>query len=150
GDDESTADDQADPGAGVPPTRINLGALSTPTLDPRSRPASLGLSFVLAGARPAIDICCTWARYSQAAGGSWQRHPLGEQWQNISCPADLPSMTPTSDPNVRVQVRVRQTGTSWRVSVFLINATPCQERPRTEDHVFQPQIRVRCVDGTEL
>lgn len=150
GDDESTADDQADPGAGVPPARINLGALPTPTLDPRSRPASLGLSFVLAGERPAIDICCTWARYSQAAGGSWQRRPLGEQWQNISCTADPPPMTPTSDPDVRVQVRVRQTGTSWRVSVFLINVTPCQERPRTEDHVFQPQIRVRCVDGTEL
>lgn len=150
GDDESTADDQADPGAGVPPARINLGALPTPTLDPRSRPASLGLSFVLAGERPAIDICCTWARYSQAVGGSWQRRPLGEQWQNISCTADPPPMTPASDPDVRVQVRVRQTGTRWRVSVFLINVTPCQERPRTEDHVFQPQIRVRCVDGTEL
>jgi hypothetical protein len=150
GDDESSADDQADPGAGVPPAQINLGALPTPTLDPRSRPASLGLSFVLAGARPAIDVCCTWARYSQGAGGAWQRRPLGDQWQNIICTADPPPMTPASDPGVRVQVHVRQTGTTWRVSIFLINVTPCRDRPRTEDHVFQPQVRMRLVDGTEL
>lgn len=150
GDEKSMADDQADPGAGVPPVRINLGALPTPTLDPRSRPASLGLSFVLAGPRPAIEICATWARYSQATGGSWQRRALGEHWQNIDCTSDPPPMTPPTDPGVRVQLRVRQTGTTWRVSIFLVNVTPCQERPRTEDHVFQPQIRVRCLDGTEL
>ncbi len=151
GDDESMADDQADPGAGVPPARVNLGALPTPTLDPRSRPASLGLSFVLAGARPAIDICCTWARYSQAGGGAWQRQPLGEQWQNVACTADPPPMTPAVDPGVRVLVRVRQTGTlTWRISVFLVNITSCQKRAQTEDHVFQPQIRVRCLEGAEL
>lgn len=150
GDDESAADDQADPGAGVPPLRINLGALPTPTLDPRSRPASLGISFVLAGPRPAIDICCTWARYSQAAGGAWQRTPYGEQWQNVRCTADSAPMTPASDPGISVQIRIRQTGTTWRVSIFLINVTPCQARPQTEDHVFQPQIRVRCLEGTEL
>jgi hypothetical protein len=150
GDDESAADDQADPGPGVPPARINLGALPTPTLDPRSRPASLGMSFVLAGDRPAVDICCTWARYSQAAGGAWQRQPFGEHWQNVRCTGDLTPMTPASDPGVRLQVRVRQTGATWRVSVFLVNVTQCQERPRTEEHVFQPQIRVRCSDGTQL
>lgn len=149
GNDESTADDQADPGHGAPPAQVNLGALPTPTLDPRSRPASLGLSFTLAGHQLAIDICCTWGRYRQAAAGAWQREALGHVWDNIGCTTDH-SLTPPSDPGIRVQVRVRRRGATSRVSIFLVNVTPCPDRPGTEEHIFQPQIRVCCRDGTEL
>jgi hypothetical protein len=149
GDDDSMADDQADPGQTVPPARIDLAGLPTPSLDPRSRPASLGLSFTVQGNPPAVEFCCIWARYKQTTGGAWQRQARGQVWEGIDCSTDH-SFTPTSDPGIRVQVRVRRSGTRWRVSIFLINVTPCTERPGTEEHVFQPQIRVCCSTGTDL
>ena len=40
---------------------------------------------------------------------------------------------------------------TWKVSIFLVNETPPNHvSPGTEDHVFQPQIRVRCGGGTHL
>src|SRR5437016_4855537 len=64
GEDESAADDQSDPGAPTGP----LG-MTVPALDPRSRPASLGVSFSIRSEDlPMVDVCCTWARYEQVDG----------------------------------------------------------------------------------
>jgi hypothetical protein len=147
---ESGADDQADPGGSIVPARVDVGALPSPTLDPRSRPASLGISFTLEAGQPAIDVCCTWARYKQATGGTWQRQPLGQIWASVDATSDT-TFTAASDPGVRVQVLARQMGTRWRVSVFLINVTQVTtDRPQTSDHVFQPQIRIVCSGVTKL
>lgn len=150
GDNESFADDQADPGDPVSPARVDVGGLPSPTLDPRSRPASLGLSFTVEGPRPTINVCCTWARYEQTHGGGWQRQPLGQIWAAVDATIDTPLM-PTADPGVRIQVLARQTGNRWRVSVFLINVTVVTtDRPKTSDHIFQPQIRITCGTATKL
>lgn len=149
GDDESVADDQADPGSPISSPTLDLGSLPSPTLDPRSRPASLGISFSLAGELPAIGICCTWARYVQATGGGWTRRPAGEHWQSIICTTNQQFVS-TVDNGVRIHLRCRQVAQRWRVSIFLVNSTSCTGRPRTEDHVFQPQIRVRCHEGAQL
>lgn len=145
----SSADDHSDPGAAVMPS-ANINVLPSPTLDPRSRPASLGLSFSVDGANPTIDLCCTWARYRQAEGGAWAREPFGETWSAVPCVADR-VISPHRDPRLHVHLRCRADGTRWRVSIFIVNATPVAgDRAGTEDHVFQPQIRVRCGDGTRL
>lgn len=48
-----------------------------------------------------------------------------------------------------LQTRSRRTGNAWRVSLFLINATN-QARPGPEHHIYQPQIRVRLHEGSQL
>lgn len=149
GEDDSEADDQTDdPGAPVTP----LG-LTVPALDPRSRPASLGLSFsVLSDEPPRIDLCCTWARYEVDEEGGWKRSPRVATWDQIACPPGGVRLTATSDPEVEVVIRSRRIGAAWRVSVFLINVSSCgpNEIPRTPKHVFQPQIRVHCGEGSSL
>jgi hypothetical protein len=77
GPEDESADDQLDPGApavppGVTPT---AGPGRSPSLDPRSRPCSIGLSIVVQGPDPRIDVCTTWAWYAQAGLGAWQREP---------------------------------------------------------------------------
>jgi hypothetical protein len=139
------ADDQADPGPSA-----DLG-LTVPALDPRSRPASVGISFSLQSAEmPQIDICCTWARYEEAQG--WQRSPRTAQWDAIQCLPGDQIFTPPADTQVQVIVRTRLQGDARRTSVFLVNTTPCgeNEHPRADKHVFQPQIRVRCADETRV
>lgn len=149
GEDDQAADDQADPGSDVQFGGIDLGGLPSPSLDPRCRPASLGISFAVEGDSPAVSLACTWARYMRTDTGGWRREPRGELLDPVDCTQDH-QVTATSDSGVRTYVRSRRDGTQWRVSAFLVNETVCRDRPGTEDHVFQPQIRVSCADGTTL
>jgi hypothetical protein len=146
GEDDSAADDQADPGVPVMPVSGTV-----PALDPRSRPASLGISFsVRSNGLPLADIRCTWARYEKTDEG-WRRSPRIGRWDAVDCSRSV-SFTAPADPGIEVVIRAREQGGTWRISVFLVNTTVVPEgrAPRTPEHVFQPQIRVRCCSGTEL
>ncbi len=148
---DAFGDDQADPGKELYDATAGITALPSPAIDPRSRTASIGLSFALdVDHEPVVDICCTWARYAQGDGGAWVRDPRGEIWHGVDC-SSRQSFTPSVDPNVRIYVRGRPHGNRIRVSVFLVNETHCKgDWPSTEEHVFQPQIRVRCRDNAQL
>jgi hypothetical protein len=155
GDDATSADDQADPGGGVQsPAGTAIDHLVCPALDPQARPSSLGVSFALshAGGQPTVDLCCTWARYQRNERGGWRRQPYGHLWPNVVITGGaLPPRRPPEDAGIEIQVRSWREGSHWRVSVFLVNVTPTHGRtPTTEEHVFQPQIRLRCEDGTFL
>jgi len=133
-----------------------VGVIESPlpslALDPRARPASMGISLALdAPSRPLLDVCCTWARYSKGADGEWCRKPYGAVWRAVDCSAE-PSLTESSDPLIRLIIRSRRDATgTWKISLFLVNHTPADtERPTTSDHVFQPQIRIRCAADTRL
>lgn len=145
-EDEPRADDQDDP----EPASLNLG-LTVPALDPRSRPASLGISFTMQSeSSPRFDLCCTWARYVEDEG--WRRSPRLGRWDGLACESGEVVLHPEADPGVEVIVRTRPRGHAWRVSVFLVNSTQlsASHRAQTEAHVFQPQIRVRLDDGAQL
>jgi hypothetical protein len=155
GEEATGADDQADPGEGVQsPAGAAIDHLVCPALDPRARPSSLGLSFALSasGGHPVVDVCCTWARYGRDAHGGWQRQPRGHLWSTVTIVGGAPLIRrPSEDAGIEIQVRSRREGNHWRVSVFLVNVTLVQGgAPLTEEHVFQPQIRIRCEGGTSL
>jgi hypothetical protein len=151
GEEDYAGDDQADPGEDVYAPAAGISALPSPTLDPRSRAASIGLSFAIdLSDNTTIDLCCTWARYVRGEGGGWVRNPHGEIRQEVDC-SSVCRFAAASDPGVRIDVRSRLQDNRLRVSVFLVNITPCRgDRPTTEEHVFQPQIRVRCCACTRL
>ena len=153
GDEGGGDDDQGDGGADVlSPLGLGVDHVVCPALDPRARPASLGLSFAVAcpSGTPTADLCFTWGRYSPEPGGGWRRRPRGHLWSAV--PLDRDGTTAaTSDAGIKLHVRVIPERGHWRVSVFLVNITPTPgESPLTEEHVFQPQIRVRCAAGTDL
>ena len=144
--------DEADQGTGMTSrgeTDLHMGSL---VVDPMMRPASMGLSVAVeAQAAPLLDICCTWARYEAAAQGGWQRRPYGAVWRGVDCTSER-ALLHRPDPAVRISVRARQDATGlWRISIFVVNTTqPRSEHPRTDEHVFQPQIRIRCPGGVRL
>jgi len=153
GRDVPEADDDLDPGESVsgPPRTIN-SRLPPLTVDPRSRPASMGVSFAVeAPSTPRLDICCTWARYVKESDGDWHRRPFGAVWRDVECSAE-PSLTDSAEPEVRLTIRSRRDAVgTWKISVFVVNGTRANlERPSTPEHIFQPQIRVRCAAGTQL
>jgi hypothetical protein len=152
GGDAPGADDDMDLGEAVPSTRGTIDShLPSLTVDPRARPASMGISLAVdAPSLPLLDICCTWARYSRGAD-DWHRKPYGAVWRDVDCSAE-PSLTDPSDPAIRLIIRSRRDATgTWKISLFLVNHTTADtERPTTSDHVFQPQIRIRCAADTRL
>lgn len=126
--------------------------LLSPSFDPRCRPASLGISFVVesADANPEVDLCFTWARYRPTERTGWQRFVSGEVLERVSCD-NSDSRRSATDSAVRLVVRSRKVSRGSRVSVFLVNETDTgTDRPLTEHHLFQPQIRVVCRDGTRI
>ena len=149
------ADDEADPGEGVQsPAGAVLDHLVYPALDPRARPSSLGVTFSLShpSGMPSVDVCCTWARYRSNADGGWRREPLGHLWPRVELAGGAPlKQGAPEDPGIEIQVRSRLEGNHFTDSLFLVNVTPAGEGPpATEECVFQPQIRIRCGNGTEL
>lgn len=150
-----TADDQNDagdvvgsPGGGP---RTDIGR--SPALDPKSRPCSIGVSFLVDSDSAHIDVCATWAWYRQLdTPSNWQREPRFHVWRNIVCNKDRQSQEitePDGIHKVQIEVRIRKSGNSRRVSIYLLNSSTVG-KPRSADYVFQPQIRVRIVEGNLL
>ncbi len=154
GESDEAADDQADTGAAavLPGAAPTTGPGRSPSLDPRLRPCSIGLSILIEGDQPTIDICATWAWYEQSGRSAWQRVPRYKLWQGVECTRSRATETATEPDGARevaLDVRCRRVGSAWRVSIFLINTTRTG-RPGAEHHVYQPQIRVLLCEGTRL
>jgi hypothetical protein len=124
--------------------------LLSPALNPKELPRSVGLSFTVEGDTddPTIEVCATWARYQLVHAG-WQRLPTCLLTGPVR--ANQHRTWSTAD-GVLLSMRVRNLAPHrWRVSLFLVNQTPIQ-RPNaaTPEHIFQPQIRAACCDGTRV
>ena len=151
-----SADDQNDagdivgsPGGGP---RTDIGR--SPALDPKSRPCSIGVSFLLDSDTSQLDVCATWAWYTQLNSPSnWQRDPRFEIWRNVKCDKDrqfIEVVEPDGIHKVQIEIRTRKSGNNARrISIYLLNSTTI-DRPRSADYVYQPQIRVRIVEGNLL
>ncbi|MEV4105697.1 DISARM system helicase DrmA [Nonomuraea sp. NPDC049649] len=139
-------DDEAfDPGVSAV-----VGSLPSLNLDPMSRPASMGISMSIEAENvPVIDVCGTWARYEKDRDGRWLRRLHGHVWRGHTCSPEGTTLTFDGDPEVSLRIRSRQdrSGT-WQVSLFLVNDTQSDtDRPKPEEHVYQPQLRVLCRRG---
>ncbi|PKL79307.1 MAG: helicase, partial [Candidatus Melainabacteria bacterium HGW-Melainabacteria-1] len=141
-----------------------------PSLDPKSLPASMGISCVVSapdGVVPEIEICATWARYTPTSGQPeqdskvWLRKPAYMLTGPHKC--QLPVKEFRSGQNddgateeVRLLIRISRCGedaaNSCKVSVFLSNMIQPQnpDRATPSEHIFQPQIRIICLGQTSL
>jgi len=131
------------------------GAFTSPALDPRLQPRSIGLSFVIEveEGTPYIEICATWARYREI-DQKWERHPdyiLLAQVAVTERRRTSAQLESKDDVSLRMRSSlIPGTGNRWKVWLYLVNGRviPDKGKPITFDFVFQPQIRVNCVNGT--
>jgi len=147
---------------------VNTPPIFYPALDPKSKPSTMGLSFVIESKEiPKIDVCLTWARYDQFAIGNekvakykWKRNPRcsgvfspeiksaifwfdnqGKQTNDLT----------KAEISFHVIVNVKEKNQRF-VQMYLVNQiTPKDGKLITaQDHIFQPQIRISCCAGTKL
>jgi len=130
-------------------------------LDPKSRPRSMGISFCVAGegdTPPAIKLCVTWARYFRE-GETWKRSPrvfisdvirLGRNTRARYYIDGERKMCSRSSAEISVHVLSNEISPGlFHVSVYLVNELrQSRDVPVTSSHIFQPQIRVKCIRGS--
>ncbi len=132
----------------------------SPALDPKSRPSSMGLSFILKAKKNAkLKVCITWAKYKVLENSKeketnrkdtqvWQRFPN----HSIS-DIDLKSSTKFIDSTgketfkenaeLSLDTTVNWDGDKCAVDLFLVNVmVPTPNFQDIQKHIFQPQIRV--------
>ena len=117
--------------------------ISTPSLDPKSLPSSLGLSFLIRSlAHPELDLLLTFGRYEEERS-NWRRRPL---FLHTGVVLLRESQEWVSSDGMTLLLRSSRVDESlWRVTVFGVNNLSLPERrtrPEARELVFQPQIRV--------
>ncbi|PWW32315.1 helicase-like protein [Cytobacillus oceanisediminis] len=119
----------------------------SPALDPKSMPKSLGLSFVVktTNKEHKIHVLYTWGRY-YLIESAWIRKPEYYCF-DFSLPLKNDELQKSEKTGLEFNIKSSKINEdTYKVSVFLVNNTNLLDPTtfRTEDCVFQPQIRVKC------
>ena len=134
----SSAEDNDDPPNMVDQALIDAGKQF------RSIPSSFGVSFAVQKLprQNELKLCFTWARY-KSEQNTWKRMP--SIWM-IDAPC-TPGSHEVINPNktVKAHIEIHQSASShWKISIFLLSTVDLDDRKRvkTEDIIFQPEIRI--------
>lgn len=138
--------------------------LFSPALDPKNRSPTMGMSFLVQSSEiPQIRVCLTWARYRMIQEGEntlWQREPrlavfpvnLNSDNQILWIDSQGRQVNPDqSEISFHVIVGSREDN-RYFVTFYLVNRIRISAGgyPTAEHHIFQPQIRVVCGEGTQV
>jgi len=151
----TSEEETADTDVVAPPT-------FSPVLDPKRRSPTMGLSFaVRSSGESAISVCLTWARYSQKREGNqskWYREPRVARLE----------LRPAARAVFWIDAEGRQTSQDAAeislhqnertrdglrfITLYMVNRLKARkdEIETAEEHIFQPQIRVRLGVGMKL
>ncbi|MBU7017613.1 MAG: helicase, partial [Theionarchaea archaeon] len=139
----------------------------SPALDPKKRPPSMGISFMVKSVtKPRVKVCLTWSRYmmeNKEGNAIWMREPRFSiqdldinQTQTILLGSDGKNTT-QDQAEISLHVITHPEDSShWFVSLYLVNRIPVpqenikNDRITAEYYIFQPQIRLSCSEGTQV
>ena len=143
---------------------INAPPIFQPALDPKNKPSTMGLSFVVkCDESPKIDVCLTWARYKGIEGDKgriekWQREPKSsvlsiELISNQTFWIDsLGNISNQDNAEISFHVIIHSLQSSlFLVHLYIVNrlSKPDELEVTSDCCVFQPQIRV-CRGNTRI
>jgi len=138
---------------------ISASFFASPTLNPKNRPSSFGLSFLVKSQNPKVRVCVTWSRYYKK-GYEWIRSPrlalrdctltserkyfFDENGEAVS--SDIAEVSLHVIPE-----QINYAKNMYMVSVYLVNQIkPDKDELDPAECVYQPQIRIVCDTGTRL
>ena len=115
-------------------------------------PSTMGISFIVEGVNPRVDICLTWSRYV-LNGEEFERIPHHHIIDGLELDKSR-TLTKRLDPDRDLELLVKtkpikERDGFYRTSAFLVNRTS-DESSITAMRVFQPQIRINLGEGASL
>ncbi len=149
---------------------IQAPPLIPPALNPKNRPSSFGISFIVESDNvPKIDVCLTWSRYKMENKRNDSDDNNNIFWKRVPKFAIISSLDlnntyklyydtngKASEPQkaeISFHSVVRKLDDKRRlVNLYFVNmiTIPQGKNPTAEEHIFQPQIRVVCKKGTRI
>ncbi|TFH46125.1 MAG: DNA/RNA helicase, partial [ANME-2 cluster archaeon] len=137
-------------------------------LDPRMKPKSFGISFLLKGDKPLLNVCVTWGRYKKfnnsendklkdadASKKSWKRQPF-RKILNIPLSNDAhdnETIYDASDGKIIINIKKIKSGETLHVVVSFINDLnigECTGDAIVEASIYQPSLRINLGAGCSL
>jgi len=132
-------------------------AFTPSELDPKMRARSFGISFVVRGDEPSFKLCVTWGRYTREENENkkiWKRTPhlaiehiiMDENMKKIP-------VYRGDDGEILIYIRKISLDGYHNIIVNLVNdlrTDKCRGRELTESSIFQPSIRIKMLDDTQL
>lgn len=128
----------------------------SPSLDPKRRPSSIGITFFVEKLNAPILVCVTWADYDtviEDGGKTYRRHPRSKV---VEIPSNGKGRVKIGkDKDIYLYYSIKDVKTSRRenrVSIFVVNEIEPKDKHRTEveNAIFQPQIRIKLSNGSKL
>ncbi len=134
-------------------------------LNPKGKPRSFGITFMMIGSEgntQSINVCVTWGRYHQVHcennSFQWLRTPYGSIISDIPINGQPISpfylgtngSTNSGESVLSLHIRTQRHGPNqYQVRIMCVNnitGNPFY----APDHIFQPQIRINCVNGNPV
>lgn len=129
----------------------------SPSLDPKKRPSSMGMSFTVSTKKPSMKICVSWGEYKVESINKknkvYRRNPRVRIIAFNGSDGKKFILDEARNLVFRIFVRkVNDNPISRRISLFLVNEKKTSSTGKlvVESCIFQPQIRVIFLAGTEL
>ncbi|MDR2720583.1 MAG: DISARM system helicase DrmA [Nitrososphaerota archaeon] len=143
---------------------INVLPIFQPALDPKNKPSTMGISFVIhCDESPLIDVCLTWARYrgllnEKGRVNKWQRVP-----KTLIMSIDFKNQPVWIDSNGNIGTQAGaelsfhaianplQNG-NYFIHLYVVNRLPKSNGPEniSDQCIFQPEIRVCVGDNCKI
>ena len=115
--------------------KSEVSNIPSPTMNPSQRPCSFGMSFMIKGESPTVNICCTGATYPKSSEGiSFQRK--GWSWIKKGISVDQDGSF-TFQPGAKLYIvssRIEKRK-AWKVSIYLVNINTWKERSRAPSKI---------------
>jgi hypothetical protein len=156
-------------------SQVDISPTLPSELDPRMKPKSFGISFLLKGENPVLKVCVTWGRYkkeiiipekndsteksvftgTKVSKGSWKRQPF-KKIVNLSLSNAGPDeeiVYSESDGKIILNIRKIRIDNNLHVILSLINdlnIEECSGDKIVEAAIYQPSLRVILSKGCHL
>jgi len=137
----------------IVPTK-NIDFATPSELNPKMRPKSFGISFIVTGGNPSFKICVTWGRYTKV-DLKWKREPFYKivevSQENYNTPIPIYN---GDDGKILLSIkRILENDDLNTIIISVINnllIDNCYGDELTSASIFQPAIRVKLMNDTKL
>ncbi|AWR98138.1 DNA/RNA helicase [Acidianus sulfidivorans JP7] len=132
------------------PPLISSGDIGT-------KPASFGISFTVNNEKPSFKICVTWGMYEKKEEDKWKRTPF-HYITKIVLDEEKKIVTIYDDKEggkIELQLWKLKQDSGYTIIVYVVNKLKlncehCKYDDIANKTIFQPSIRIKLLEGTEL
>lgn len=135
-----------------------ISSITPSELNPKMKPKSFGISFIVSNLNPSFKICATWGRYfeikknndNNETNTSYKRKSYHKIISNDNEKINIYN---DDDGQINLEIKkIKRNDNQFNIMVSLVNGLkPGSDfKPLISSCIFQPSIRLKFEEGTEI